>query len=244
MGLSSNSLIHFTQEKESLIGILKEEFKIKYCQENVITPNGNLNYSIPMVSFCDIPMSEIKEHIKKYGAYGIGLKREWGQSNNLNPVLYIDKNSSLGAGYHNAFYDLFRDKKITNLTETEANLANTVRYMKNYEADLNRNGIIITNYRFADEKEWRFVPDKDKAQMVVKGSIMADLVKEKMNNSISELRLSFEPKDIKYIIINDETEISEFIDVLRRAKGKKYTLEDVERLMTRIITTEQILTDF
>ena len=244
MSLSSNSLIHFTQSKDSLIGILKDEFKIKYCQENVITPTGTLNYLIPMVSFCDLPLSEIKDHIRKYGAYGIGLKREWGQANNLNPVLYIDKNSSLGAGYHSAFYDLFKGRKVSSLSETEANLVNTVRYMKNYEADLDRNGVVIPNYRFADENEWRFVPDKEKAQMLIKGAIITNVVKQKVNDSISSLRLSFEPKDIKYIVINDETEISEFIDVLRRAKGKKYTLEDVERLITRLITTEQILTDF
>lgn len=37
MSLSSNTLIHLTPKKEALIGILKEGFRIKYCQENVIT---------------------------------------------------------------------------------------------------------------------------------------------------------------------------------------------------------------
>ena len=244
MGLSSNSLIHFTQQKDSLIGILKEEFKIKYCLENLVTSMGNLNYSMPIVSFCDIPLSEVKTHIHKYGAYGIGLKREWGQANNLNPVLYVDKNSSLGAGFHSAFNTLFKGKKIKDLNDTECNLINVLRYMKNYEADLDRNGTVISNYRFADEKEWRFVPEKEKAHMLINGAILTNKLKAKANDDISKLRLSFEPKDIKYIIINDETEISEFIDILRRAKGKKYSLEDVERLITRIITTEQILTDF
>lgn len=197
-----------------------------------------------MVSFCDIPISELKEHIAKYGAYGIGLKREWGQENNLNPVLYVDKNSSLGAGFHTAFYTLFKSKKVGELTETEAELVNVVRYMKNYEADLTRASDTIKNYRFADEKEWRYVPKKEEAQMVIKGALVTADVKKDFNDKIVSLRLSFEPKDIKYVIINDESEISEFIDVLRRAKGKKYSLEDVERLMTRIITTEQIFTDF
>ncbi|PWK80345.1 abortive phage resistance protein AbiGi (putative antitoxin) [Mucilaginibacter oryzae] len=65
MALSSNSLVHLTNFKQSLIGILNESFKVKYCLENVITQVGVLKYAIPMVSFCDIPLSELKDHITK-----------------------------------------------------------------------------------------------------------------------------------------------------------------------------------
>jgi len=67
--------------------------------------------------------------------------------------------------------------------------------------------------------------------------------KETSNEFLAELRLNFEPGDIKYIIIKHDHEISEFIDILRKTKGK-YAYDDVERLMTRIITVEQIETDF
>jgi hypothetical protein len=244
MGLSSNSLIHFTQTKASLVGILKENFKVNYCLENVITPSGNLHYAIPMVSFCDIPLSEIKEHINKYGAYGIGLKREWGQRQRLNPVLYIEKNSSLSECLYDSFKTMFTGKNVTEAEGLLANLIDVMRYLKNYEADLVRSGLTIPSYKFADEKEWRYVPPKQDAQMVVKGAVITPAVKKAFNTKIENVRLEFEPSDIKYIIINDESEISEFIDILRKAKGRKFTLEDVERLITRIITTEQILTDF
>ncbi len=75
MALSSNSLIHLTQKKEALIGILENNFKIKYCYEIINTSSGKINAAFPMVSFCDIPLSQIKEHINKYGSYGIGLKK-------------------------------------------------------------------------------------------------------------------------------------------------------------------------
>ena len=61
---------------------------------------------------------------------------------------------------------------------------------------------------------------------------------------LSEHLLTFEPEDIQYIIIKDEEEISDFLQVLRTAKGKNYSLHDVERLMTRIITAQQIFNDF
>lgn len=244
MGLSSNSLIHFTNDKEALIGILHEEFKVRYCMENIETTAGPFNFAIPMVSFCDIPMSAMKDHIKKYGSYGIGLTLTWGQERKLNPVLYVDKNSAIGADYRQAFSAIVKSKRIPDLSETESQLVNLVRYMKNYEADLTRAGITIANYRFADEKEWRYVPRKDEAHMVIMGSLVTHDVKKQFNKKIENLRLGFEPKDIKYIIVKEEADISEFIEVLRRSKGTKFTMADVERLMTRIITSEQIFSDF
>ena len=74
MGLSSNSLIHLTKSKDALIGILKEGFRIKYCLENIGARNIKVGAAFPMVSFCDIPLSEIKNHIENYGDYGVGAK--------------------------------------------------------------------------------------------------------------------------------------------------------------------------
>lgn len=244
MGLSSNSIMHFTDSADSLKGILKEGFKVNYCLENVETPNGALHYSIPMVSFCDIPLSEMKEHISKYGGYGIGLKREWAQSNGLNPVLYIDDKSTLGAGFHTSFYSVFGSKKISELTEIDDNFVNVIRYMKNYEGSLIRGKISNASYRFADEKEWRYVPSRELAkQILIKGAVLTPEKKLLFNENISDLRLNFQPQDIKYIIINDESEIGEIIDCLRKTYGDS-SLTEIERLFSRITTTEQIITDF
>lgn len=55
--------------------------------------------------------------------------------------------------------------------------------------------------------------------------------------------MEFTPNDIKYIIIESDDEIAEFVELLRTAKGNKYSYHDIERLMTRLLTTEQILGD-
>jgi hypothetical protein len=89
MALSSNSLFHFTY-KNALLRILKEQFKVKYCFEIIYTHEIPFEFGIPMVSFCDIPLSEVKEHMNKYGSYGIGMNMKWAKNNGLNPVLYID----------------------------------------------------------------------------------------------------------------------------------------------------------
>ena len=137
MSLSSNSIIHFTNTKEKLQGILKSNFKIKYCKESIdFKDGGPVSFYVPMVSFCDIPLSEVKNHISKYGPYGIGLTKKWAEKNLLNPVLYLDKKSSLARSYWNLYdeYILKKHKDIdwVKLTDAEISILNLLRYMKNY----------------------------------------------------------------------------------------------------------------
>lgn len=79
MALSSTSLIHLTSSLDNVFQILKEGFKIKYCYERVYSKaiDKHLDAAFPMLSFSDIPLSELKSHLDSYGAYGIGLTKEW-----------------------------------------------------------------------------------------------------------------------------------------------------------------------
>lgn len=245
MGLSSNSLIHLTRSKEFLIGILKEEFRFKYCVEQVKTNHGKFNLAVPMVSFFDVPLSEIKKHLA-YGKYGIGLKKKWGEKKGLNPVLYIDAKSTLGGNLLLAYYKIIGERDLSTLSETELRLADVVRYIKNYEYDLIRPGKRKRkNYRFSDEREWRYVPKTDVNAMFVNADeYKTPEEKAAINSRIETLRLGFTPNDITYIIVQRENEISDFVRILRDVKGKKYSPEEVDRLITRIITIDQILSDF
>jgi len=135
-----------------------------------------------------------------------------------------------------------------NLTDPHALILNTLRYIKNYEGLLARRGAPVKpeKYRFSDEREWRYVPPHSEecdifyhaAEFIKTG------VKENAELNVSNLRLNFEPNDVKYIIIEKDEEISEFIEVLKKAKGKKYSHDDVERLTTRLLTSDQIHSDF
>jgi hypothetical protein len=249
MGLSSNSLIHFTNTKEKLIGILTENFKPKFCLEKIWFENDiHVPYAAPMVSFCDIPFSEVKNHLSNYGPYGIGLTKTWAEKNSLNPVIYLSKDSALSKSYWQVYqkYLLESKKTLDKLDEHELSVLDLVRYMKNYQGDLIRAGKVVKNYRYSDEREWRYVPPYAKEySMILAGKDYDNENKKKTkNDSLGHIRLSFEPNDIKYIIIEKDSEISEFVSLLRGSKGKKYAYDDVERLMTRLVTTEQIVSDF
>lgn len=246
MGLSSNSVVHFTKDKESLKGILAENFKIKYCREEIPREKKPLVLYVPMVSFCDIPLSQVKEHINAYGSYGIGLTREWAVRNRLNPVLYIQNGSFFAESYHAAI-KYFYSEKIDDLTQerfrAEERLLELFRYAKPYEGPLKRIGkATIPSYRFSDEREWRYAPPATEGINFIYGAKAFD--RDVAAESVAHLRLNFEPSDIKYIIINDDSEISDFVRHLDDVKGANYSKRDVEIVTTRIITAEQIKTDF
>jgi len=246
MPLSSNSLIHFTDQKDALKGILEDNFKIFNCMETLKVGSVEIPYIVPMVSFCDIPLSEIKNHIERYGNYGIGMTKDWANRQGLNPVLYMAQTSMLSESYVKAWNSLVDSViDINQLTHEQNGLADVLRYTKNYEADLKRKNTLEEKYRFSDEREWRYVPPftTDCIPMAGIDWYMTEDNKYNTDSKLVDLRLDFNPEDIKYIIIADDSEISEFIDHLRRAKGKKYSLNEIERLTTRILTVEQIKSD-
>ncbi|VWC64054.1 abortive infection system antitoxin AbiGi family protein [Burkholderia lata] len=245
MALSSNTLTHFTQKKEALFGILQGHFKIFFCKETVrLTKRRQWNFYAPMVSFCDIPMSEIKDHIEKYGSYGIGLTKEWAVKNGLNPVLYVSRESALSESYHAAMKYYVEGEEEESASLGELALLDFFGYMKNYEARLDRKGTRIDKYRFSDEREWRFVPRHTDDNEVLVARTTYEKNPSKYSNLYSDFELKFEPDDIKYIIINDDSEIREVINHLRATSGGKYSFDEVDRLTSRILTTEQIKGDF
>jgi hypothetical protein len=67
--------------------------------------------------------------------------------------------------------------------------------------------------------------------------------KAKLNESIISKNLGFEPNGISYIIIKEEKERDEIIRNLERVKNR-FPLEEVRRLTSRILSVEQIRTDF
>ncbi|HDI3196954.1 TPA: hypothetical protein PMB05_003494 [Vibrio cholerae] len=251
MGISTNSVIHFTSELKHIKGILQNKFKLKYCKEKIIFGDEQLEIMVPMVSFCDIPLSEVKDHISKYGCYGIGLTKSWAQKNGLNPVLYLEAESYLSESLKRAFKEYLSDDdgKVRSVSDSTQNLLDVFRYIKNYEADLERKDTIIENYRFSDEREWRFVPKTDSPVQMSVGydyfnneDNQEDL--RKNEQELAKIKLSFSSEDISYLIIKDESEIHNLLNYLKDDLGAKFSYKDIERLSTRILTSEQIMSDF
>lgn len=72
---------------------------------------------------------------------------------------------------------------------------------------------------------------------------MDDEIRNAVNKDISKYCLTFEPKDIKYIIVENEEQILPLTAKLKEIK-KKYSYEEIQILTTRIITSNQLIQDF
>ena len=139
MGLYPNILFHFT-DKDSLFKILESTFKPSYSKEYIEGIKTKKEFAVPMVSFCDLKLSELKDHIDKYGNYGIGLNKSWALKNGLNPVMYINKNSHFINNLIDGIGEIYRtingivnEEDVDSLSAAYTNILNTYRFIKNLD---------------------------------------------------------------------------------------------------------------
>ena len=249
MALYPDILFHFTDRK-GLYAILNSNFKVSYARERILGGDVLKEFAVPMVSFSDLRLSELKDNIGTYGRFGIGLTKKWAIFNGLNPVMYASQKSLFTENFMNGIEEFF--KLIIDSSDSSGryeiaynNTINTLRYIKNYNGDLIRpRKKIVKDYVFANEREWRYVPpiSDDILSFVPIDKIKSPKQKSAFNKKIKHLRLNFQPDDIKYLIVDKDAEINTLINHLRLAKGR-FSYESVDRLASRILTYEQIEKD-
>lgn len=249
MAISTTSVIHYTSKLENLKGIIsKQGFKIKYCSEEIIfSEQIKCEIAFPMVSFCDIPLSEVKNHIDSYGSFGIGLTKSWAKRSGLNPVLYIEKDSHLtkqfGTQYQRVLDQYKTEKEDENLLNEHFSI---LSYCKNYEGKLVYGRINTDSYRFYDEREWRYIASED--TLLGANSFLANENYQKnkdiFNAHLENLLLPFNFDDISYIIVDVEDDIPEVLACLNSTYEDICTTKQLKILSTRIIAKNQIYNDF
>ena len=267
--LSSKNLFHFT-DKDILKSILKDGFYALYCKEQILSTVFNKNLAaqyIPMVSFCNIPLTMVKSHCSLYGSYGIGLTKQWALRNRINPVLYSYRNSALMKTYSASQkeYEELVKEGLNNKAQKVFinNFIKSVIYLKPLEGR-NKKGKPTFFY---DEKEWRYVPSLANMsnimlshRKIVAGDVdfrfpNREKVKIKIN-SVRQLntrilhhgirhfeayRLKFDLNDIRFIILKNSREVPTMIKFLLKNINSKIK---VDTLIPKIITLEQLKEDF
>ncbi len=252
--LSPDSLFHLTPSLDNLLGILKNTFYPRYCYDEFDLVDNDaqpfIEDAIPVVCFCDIPLSQLMSHINTYGKYGLGMSKEWGIRKGLNPVIYFNKNSHLAKKL-----SVITNAHIWGNDSTSQAFHETMGYMKPYEGTLFRGGHPVReNVRFYDEHEWRYTPDisimsnNDIEPFIQKPRYTnpVELVDANRKLEMEKARLSFNADDIKYVIISNEGQINHMVKALRYIKGSIYDYDNdtIDRLTSRIITVKQIQNDF
>lgn len=256
--LSANTLFHYTDTIEKLLSILKNEFYPRYCLEeglNIIYDDVyDMEIGIPMVCFCDIPLSQIQQHVQTYGRYAIGLSKKWGIRKKINPVMYSYQQAGTSDNIYNLWKIVLNQKGSERGVRTY-DIAPLLFNLKPYKGVLWKNGkkgnkeIIFYN-----EREWRFVPylktnknmPVNKRQFINKHQYLNNDQRKKLNKLLEndDTKLKFGPNDIKYIIVNEESERSEIRNQIINIKGGKFNQNEIEVLTTRILSIDQIMEDF
>ena len=259
MSISTNSLFHYTSSIDNLFNILNKGFYPSYCKENILAKEFSSSFAVPIVSFCDIPLSQVKEHTEKYGTYAIGLTLDWARRNRLNPVQYLDVNSNLGEGIAKIlgfiyldWSSLIQDDKIFDefYQGPYQGALSILKSIKNYSGILERKNGKKINTKFYDEREWRYGPviKVDDADYYIdiffegKFELMQERFTAKPH--FKKYCLTFDCFDIKYILIDNAKEIPRVIKYLKSQTHLFKNEEEYQLMLTRILTIEQIREDF
>jgi len=247
MGLSSNTLWHQTKYN-FLKNIIKERrINVSYSLEKLkSTSPYSSNYAFPMVSLSDIPFSELNSHLNKYGGHSIGFKREWVVKNKFTPVCYYSDKSFLLSDvierieYYRQRGNLSDDEK-RDLKIFLYHLANS----KNYEGYLKTKDKEYQNYRFSDEREWRFVPlieyMPDGLDFIIHENIYEG--EKAQYNSRLNMSIGFGLEDIRYIIVEKESQISNFKDLIQKTFEKDLSTKGLSINKINYFTTKQVEND-
>lgn len=249
----SDSLFHFTSKFDYLTNILSHGLQPRICHEDISFLHGKSRLlSVPMVCFCDIPISRLTDHTDFYGFYGIGFTRQWAEKNEIHPVSYTSKSSPLaeasrfllrkfkkmsstGGGLRRIDQDFQQD-----LIEYTQKIKRLMAFSKPYRGKQEKRSIKqLVPKNFFEENEWRFVPND---------YVFNDLSEnpEKIvtqNNRHAANALTFEPRDITYIFVKSENEIDKIFDVVMKTFKPKYDNSTVKKLLTKITCLDLIEKD-
>ena len=234
MVLSSQSLFHFTSF-DNLISILNSKcFRVKYSIETFEFYDVTSFY-IPMVCFCDIPLTMTNEHIEDYDGYAIGLKKDWAIGHGLNPVFYINEMGTtvpLGELAHGVLNNTIGKKAHDFI----------FCFLKPYSGKNYKNPKKEKKC-FYNEKEWRYVPYLAKFkdgydQFYTEKNFPVGLNDEIINHRLYFLKFGI--SDINFLIVKTEEKRKEIIDMLQNSELS----EALKDQTIKVISIKEIFENF
>lgn len=221
--LSSTTLFNFTDKFEYLKDNLLNGFYATTTYEKL--PKRNNGYSVPMVCFCDIPLSMIKDHLNWYGNYGVGIKRSYARDHGVTPVFYMHSNSTL--------LNLILNKKKHNDV-----VLRMFPLIKQFLGKQNLNGV-NKRKKFYNEREWRYIPPDINVEVHL--SINQTRAKQIMNKALYRMKIDYSA--IEYIIVDSAKDIKLLLKVFDTIISKNKRVNR-EILISKILTVSQIRRDF
>lgn len=284
--ISASSLYHYTKRMSTLQLILKNGIRFSFSLEPLspkiianldVLCDGecdavyyeNTGIAIPMISFCDIPITRAYTHIYRYGRYMIGLDKDVisRECNSIiNPVIYVSSQnlencfidcgrvfSETCAAEMNKVIEIcnsgkkinkhsFKSPEYINFSSRKYNMRFIIGLIKPYEDPQ-------THYCYYNEREWRaFIPDNMlNDDLKWKYGILKDEYDKNVsdwNNHSHYLTLPEESlKDgITHIVVKKEAEIQEMIETILTTDsifGNKDVSDETRHVLASRVTSLQ-----
>lgn len=229
----SNSFFHYTQKYDVLVAILKNGFIGSYANEQFPKGDGTIGHLyIPMISFCDIPLSQLQYIV--YGNYAIGMSRVWGNDLPLCPVSYFPNN-------RRANFTKFIAGCFDNFQRNSSHNSKILGYVKPVKK-FKENG--YATYRRKDnyiEREWRKIYLKD----WLENSEQYVSFKEKNEGPLlNHFIARFRPSQVDMIVVDSEVDRENLIFEIKSLKqiGGHHNIAEKDRLLliSKITTIDEI----
>lgn len=240
---SANTLFHFIEKLDYLLLALENLSIIpRYCIEPVeYLEIGFNNIAYPMICFCDINLHKIDKHMEFYGGYGIAFSKEWGIAKGIQPIQYLNEYSYLKNDFSKAFNVAIKSE---DNNESQNFLLSQMHYFKPIAGDIERNEKTVEK-NFTDECEWRFVPTVEVDGLPPILTNPEILEKETLNKSLryaTNTWLKFSVDDIKYLILQNRSDIDEVTSLIFRKK--LFDTASMHILLSKIIIWDESREDF
>lgn len=246
---SANVLFKFMKKIDYLkIILLKKAILPRYCEEDIAYLNIPINkIAFPMTCFCDIHFNKLNYHVQKYGSYGIGLNKQWGIEQGIQPIHYINADSRLSKDYAEAFNCALKDDLADkeNVKYFKDYVLHHLLYMKPIDGKMRIEKDVTEERNFHDEKEWRFIPDFNEVETELPPIVIPPKINYGSLNSFSdgisikpELWLHFQLENIKYIILKSEEDRTELIRFI--IDNNIASVEEQYVLFSKILVFEEL----
>ena len=204
----------------------------------------------PMSCFCDIPLSKITAHTDFYGSFGLGMTKEWGIRKGLNPIFYLSDNSIIPNLIRNFILKNIPVDAIRLLISKELSPNTTLqlmKFLKPLRGKMKVNGKEVTK-NFDEECEWRYAPTSDENspfQNFLPNILSGNNEELQNSNAITKkfASLKFEPSDIKYIFVPENSYIPIIINKINNI-FKDYPENERLILLSKVISLDTIRQDF
>ena len=263
---------------------------LRICDEE----NEYKEVAVLQKCFCDIPFHKLTEtfslqgvgpaydtlseeekkkvstnntHPDFYGTYAIGFSKNWGEKHNLQPIHYLNEESSHTREFSRVFGNVLQADDISD--EYADDMLNRLSFvkplrgiMKRQVQKMDKKDVTVEFWKnFHDEKEWRYVPDSSDLaechiERIIANPYMLNLERtiNDINKSLEaeeyeKLWLKYDFDDIRYIIVPNSQARIDIINTIMsipsdRFKNKKQIRLKKYILISKILVLDEIRKDW